>query len=1221
MFLSLLIVGCSTSYRVNIKMLPYEDADIYLNGKYIDKVIADSTVTIETGKVSIHANPLIEVITENDTCFLLLNSIAEFKDYKKNEYFGKKVRKNVMELGINKKDYNEPIIYDVVFSNSEEMIDNIVSMEKYTSVLTIKASTDWAVQEMNVFSFSPSYNIVSVGGRFYDGSNKYKSNIKLFDSNTGKLLHILEGHSDRISSMTLSPNSKILATGSWDKTIRLWRIKDGSLIRKIGWDYLIESITFSHDGKMIAGGCAGVTSSFDETQYGGTIRLWNIKTGEVLCTFKRHKNNVLTLSFSPDDKMIASGSKDNTIKIWNLDDCSLARTINNGCDVYSIAFSPDGNIIASGGSDGKIKLWNSYDGELIKTLSGHDGKVYSLDFSSDVLHLISGGRDKTIKIWRIIDGGLTSYLKGHNDDVLFVTFGKNESLICSGSKDKTIRIWKSNDILTFEEMKDKILNEKTVELRKISKLVELKNEFETESEYQNRLKAIEIEKSETREKYRRKLIGLDKEYQRKEHEKMQYRNMEIQFKIKESISETQLRIDNIGKYNAEKEVLPITINNITKDINIPRSEARSFKENLQKTKVVGLKQLTKNLVTYEFFNINIIHPITSSRYPFGEHRALDGVSSGQYVYITATLDNIRNKPNGTIVKKCRKGETYPYLGKENDWFKLKLDNGIVAYTHQTNGELILEATQRIAVLPPELKISAKLKEPSGNGFLDAEETGKIVIDIKNKGKGSAYGLIIDLQGEINDPNISYSRTRVAGEIEPGLTKSVEFTIEANKKVKRKFQSFIISATESNGFDPEPVKISFETYPLQLPDLSLVDFGIKTASGDNIIIPGEVVDIKARVQNIGEGKAKDIKFSVNPPANVFFAPGSKQKFNFSEFDIGDFVDFEFSILTNKKVQDEVIISIGATEKYTQKSFSLLLEINKPLQSVQEFVVKGKEREKVKIQNVATLTIEIAKDIPRTNTDKKDAYAVVIANRDYLKVQNVDYSINDATLMKEYLIKSLGYRDENIFFIKNATKADFELYFGTKGAHKGRLYNSVRPDGQSEVFIYYSGHGSPDIETGKGYFVPVDADPMYVSLSGFPTDLLYENLAKVPTKNVTVVLDACFSGSGLLKNISPVRIKFDNTVAKIKNCVVFSSSTGDQVSSWYPKKQQGMFTYFFLKGIHNKNADSNKDGKITYSELFQFVTDRNEGVPRYARQLHNVDQMPTFWGDKEKVFVEY
>jgi len=788
-----------------------------------------------------------------------------------------------------------------------------------------------------------------------------------------------------------------------------------------------------------------------------------------------------------------------------------------------VAFSPDGKVLASRSDDRTIKLWDVQTGRALQTLTGHSHYVNSVAFSPDGKVLASRSDDETIKLWDVslLDPGLA-------------------------------KLYFSNR------------REKEAELKSIAQLLKPKDEFETDDEYRNRISKGNAEKNAIEEKYVLKYAELKNAYYEQKQTQLHSKELEIQAKIRASLTEATLTISNVGIYNADNETFPIIINSITKEVKIPRDEAKSFKENWIGTKVRGMKQFKTDLTTYEYINLVIIHPVTGNRYPFGEQRDIGQLAA--------------------------------------------------------NSPATASGTSR-SVVPPALSIKAKLVEPSGNGFLDAEEKGKISIDIANSGKGSAYGIIVDVKNETIDPNVTFSRTRVVGEIPAGLTKTVEFEVEAAKLVKRAFQNFVISATESNGFVPNPVKLGFETYPLLLPELSLVDYGITTASGDNIIRPGEVVNIKARLQNIGDGKAKNINFTVNLPTNVFFAPESQQRFQVLELNSGAFQDLEFSILTNNKVEKQVNLAIGMTEANTQKSFTLPLEIDKPLQSLQEFVVKGKEREKTAIENVATLTVDIAKDIPITPIKNLEAYAVVIGNRDYLKVKNVDFAIYDATLVKEYLIKTFGYRDENIFFIKNATKADFELCFGTRGNYKGKLSNAIRPDGASDVFVFYSGHGSPDVNDQKGYFVPVDADPQYVGVSGYALDLLYENLAQIPAKSVTVVLDACFSGSGLLENISPVRIKFTNALMAIKNGAALSSSTGDQVSGWYPEKRHGLFTYFFLKAMHNRNADFNKDGLLTFEEIFNYVADVNESVPRWARKLHNVEQTPTLLGDKSRVWVRY
>jgi uncharacterized caspase-like protein len=210
---------------------------------------------------------------------------------------------------------------------------------------------------------------------------------------------------------------------------------------------------------------------------------------------------------------------------------------------------------------------------------------------------------------------------------------------------------------------------------------------------------------------------------------------------------------------------------------------------------------------------------------------------------------------------------------------------------------------------------------------------------------------------------------------------------------------------------------------------------------------------------------------------------------------------------------------------------------------------------------------------------------------------------------------------VIFITNASKSDFELYFGTREDSQGKLFNMIKP-GSSDVFVYYSGHGAPGMRDHKGYFVPVECDPNYVELQGYPTETFYNNLSKINAKSVSVVIDACFSGADLVKNVSPLLLKLESGSFPLANGVALSSSKSDQVSSWYNEKQHGLFTYFFLKGMHDRAADLNKDGQITMDEMYKYLSDKSNGVPYFARRINGVEQTPTLQGDaKGKVLVKY
>ena len=162
----------------------------------------------------------------------------------------------------------------------------------------------------------------------------------------------------------------------------------------------------------------------------------------------------------------------------------------------------------------------------------------------------------------------------------------------------------------------------------------------------------------------------------------------------------------------------------------------------------------------------------------------------------------------------------------------------------------------------------------------------------------------------------------------------------------------------------------------------------------------------------------------------------------------------------------------------------------------------------------------------------------------------------------------------------------------------------------------------IRQGKGFFLPVECVPTYIHLGGYPLETFYRNLSQIPAVNKTVVLDACFSGADVFKNMSLARVKVETGVDDPK-LVVLSSSEDDEVSTWHNEQQHGLFTYFFLRGIqHPELADTNKDKVLTVGELFNFMEDKTEGVPYYSRRFHGVDQHPMFYGkNREKVLVDY
>ena len=204
----------------------------------------------------------------------------------------------------------------------------------------------------------------------------------------------------------------------------------------VGHTKFVISIAFSPDGMKIASG------SYDET-----IKLWDISIGNVINTFSGHTDVIRCVAFSPDGTKLASASGyyDKTIKLWDVNSGTEIKTfIGHTSDIYSIAFSPNGTMLASGSEDKTIKLWEIISGTVIKTFSGHTDGITSIAFSPDGTKLASGSFDHTIKIWETNSGNLINTFLGHSVVVISVVFSTDGSMLASCSGDSTIKIWDIN---------------------------------------------------------------------------------------------------------------------------------------------------------------------------------------------------------------------------------------------------------------------------------------------------------------------------------------------------------------------------------------------------------------------------------------------------------------------------------------------------------------------------------------------------------------------------------------------------------------------------------------------------------------------------------------------------------------------------------------------------------------------------------------------------------
>jgi WD40 repeat protein len=201
----------------------------------------------------------------------------------------------------------------------------------------------------------------------------------------------LKGHTEALYAVAFSPDGKLIATGSFDKTIKLWD-PSGKEIRTFG-------------------GPAG------------------------------HQNLVLAVAFSRNGQMLATGSSDNSAKIWDVPSSSPLREFAFAAPVQTVAMSADGTKLAGGGADGAIKVWNAADGKPAQTITGHSGPIISLSYSANNQMLASAGADRTLRFWNAADGKPIATVVAHSGPVNAVAFHPNNTQAFSIGDDGLLKWW------------------------------------------------------------------------------------------------------------------------------------------------------------------------------------------------------------------------------------------------------------------------------------------------------------------------------------------------------------------------------------------------------------------------------------------------------------------------------------------------------------------------------------------------------------------------------------------------------------------------------------------------------------------------------------------------------------------------------------------------------------------------------------------------------------
>jgi hypothetical protein len=476
------------------------------------------------------------------------------------------------------------------------------------------------------------------------------------------------------------------------------------------------------------------------------------------------------------------------------------------------------------------------------------------------------------------------------------------------------------------------------------------------------------------------------------------------------------------------------------------------------------------------------------------------------------------------------------------------------------------------------------RQGNNNQLLDVNEKAEIKFTVTNKGKGVAYSLLAGINEKNSIRGLDYVQEKQMGDLQPDAEVTITLPVSGNMHLETGKADFEILIKEGNAFDADPFRVLFNTQKFRNPSLLVADHKFTTNEKGRIKL-GHPVTLNVIIQNEGQGEAMDVKVNfVNPP-DVF--PANETVFDLGTLKPNESRNLAYEFFANKKYnQPEIPIQINITEshrKYGQIK-SLTVSLEQTLAKTQQFDINGQYEKEVAIKKIS-LTSDVDKGIPETQTNNENTFALIIGNEDYSSYQqnissemNVAFATNDATVFKEYCFKTLGVPESNITLLLNATAGQMH-----QAIDKVNKLTQVTK-GTAKLIVYYAGHGLPDEITKEPYLIPVDVSGSNVQ-SAIKLSTLYSKVTEFPSQQVVIFLDACFSGGGRESGLMAargVRVKPKNEYLK-GNIIVFTASSGDESSLPWKDKQHGIFTYFLLKKLQDTK------GQVPLRELGDFLTE--------------------------------
>lgn len=263
-------------------------------------------------------------------------------------------------------------------------------------------------------------------------SGSWDNSVKIWDLQKGQASKTLVGHAQQVSAVAITPDLKHVVSGSWDRTIKIWSLDTGTELRTLAaHSSQVNSLCISQSGQFV------VSASTDQT-----IRVWSLETGAEIRCLTGHAGGVRCVVIAHSARQIISAGEDGKILVWDWETGARVRMLAaHAGSAEAVAASADASLLVSGGQDRLLKIWSREKGSELKSWSAHSDTIRAVAFSSDQRYVVSGSSDKTIKIWNADTAAEVRTLSGHTRSVSCLLITPDMRFVLSGSQDKLIKVW------------------------------------------------------------------------------------------------------------------------------------------------------------------------------------------------------------------------------------------------------------------------------------------------------------------------------------------------------------------------------------------------------------------------------------------------------------------------------------------------------------------------------------------------------------------------------------------------------------------------------------------------------------------------------------------------------------------------------------------------------------------------------------------------------------